>query len=120
MTQHRCEPWCVGDVWQQVGTKRPPGGTLRDRLLCPSMAWGAMSIRLIAVTGPIPSPLAAQALLGQAHAPQDGMREPPAGMFSSCARRASHRRSALPTWLFFSLLDIHDNPNLDSLFRRNP
>ena len=120
MTQHRCESWWVGYVWHQVGPKLPPGGTLRDRLLCPSMAWGAMSIRLIAVTGHIPSPLAAQSLLGQAHAPQDGMREPPAGMFSSCARRASHRCSALPTWLFLGLLDIHDDPNLDGLLRGNP
>jgi hypothetical protein len=120
MTQHRCESWCVGDVWQQVGTTRPPGGTLRDRLLCPSMAWGAMSIRLISVKGHIPSPLAVQVLLGQAHGPQGGLREPPAGMFFSCARRARPRRAALSTWLFLSRLDIHDNPNLDGLLRGNP
>ena len=40
---------------------------------------GSMSIRLIAVKGHVPSPLAAQVLLGQAHGPQDGLREPPAG-----------------------------------------
>ena len=84
------------------------------------MAWGAMSIRLIAVKGHIPSPLAAQVILGQPHGPQDGLREPPAGMFSSCARRALHRRAALPRWLFFSRLDIHDDPNLDGLLRGNP
>ena len=84
------------------------------------MAWGAMSIRLIAVKGHIPSPLAAQVILGQPHGPQDGLREFPAGMSSSCARRARPRRAALSTWLFLSRLDIHDDSNLDGLFRRNP
>lgn len=120
MTQHGCESWWVGYVWHQVGTKLPPGGTFERSSAVPSMAWGSMSIRLISVKGHIPSPLAAQIILGQAHCPQDGLLESPAGMFSSCARRASHRRSALPTWLFLSRLDIHDDPNLDGLLRGNP
>ena len=80
--------------WGTCGTRLAPRvrqvGRLSDRLLCPSMAWGSMSIRLISVKGHIPSPLAVQIILGQAHCPQDGLLEPPAGMFSSCARRASH------------------------------
>jgi hypothetical protein len=110
--------------WGTFGTRLAPSfrqvGRLSDRLLFPSMAWGSMSTRLISVKGHIPSPLAVQIILGQTHGPQDGLLEPPAGMFSSCARRASHRRSALPTWLFLSRLDIHDDPNLDGLLRGNP
>ena len=120
MTQHGCESWWVGYVWHQVGTTRPPGGTFERSFAVSVDGMGSMSIRLISVKGHIPSPLAAQIILGQAHGPQDGLREPPAGMFSSCARRASHRRSALPTWLFLSRLDIHDDPNLDGLLRGNP
>ena len=70
--------------------------------------------------GHIPTPLAAQVILGQAHCPQDGLLEPPAGMFSSYARRGSHRRSAVPKWVFRSLLYIHNDSNLDGLFRGNP
>jgi hypothetical protein len=32
--------------------------------------------------------------------------EHPAGVFSSCPRRASHRSSPLPKWFFRSLLDV--------------
>ena len=49
------------------------------------VAPGSMTIRLIAVKGHSPSPLAAQVILGQPHVPQDGLRESQAGMFSSCA-----------------------------------
>ena len=37
-----------------------------------------------------------------------------------CPRCAGHRRSAVPKWLFRSLLDIHDDTNLDGLLRGNP
>ena len=34
--------------------------------------------------------------------------------------RTGHRSSAVPKWFFRSLLDIHDDTNLDGLLRGNP
>jgi len=51
---------------------------------------------------------------------EDGLFEHPAGVFSSCPRRAGHRNSAVPKWFFRSLLGASSPGGLRSILNRHP